>query len=150
MFADLLIGVNWVSKINLIKNREDQIKKCFSYTKVAFHYPDDIDNFNFLIEKFQKDTFNDNDKNKETANKDNCNIFGEKIKFDKLIVMDDVSGLADKSNDFSNFLTVTWKFGYICLYIFHTIYPKKSIWEMILSQIKFSIFSPLQFSQETN
>ena len=50
--------------------------------------------------------------------------------------MDDVSGLADKSNDFNNFLTVSRKFGYICLYIFHIIYLTKSIWQMILSQTK--------------
>ena len=49
--------------------------------------------------------------------------------------MDYVSGLADKSNDFSNFLTVSRKFGYICLYIFHIIYPTK------ISQTKiFDIF----------
>ena len=57
--------------------------------------------------------------------------------------MDDVSGLADKSNDFANFLTVSQTFGYICLYIFHIIYTTKSIWQMILSQTKiFNIFSP--------
>ena len=50
--------------------------------------------------------------------------------------MDVVSGLADKSNDFAIFLTVTRKFGYICLYIFHIIYPTESIWQMILSQTK--------------
>ena len=55
--------------------------------------------------------------------------------------MDNVSNLADKSNHFSNFLTVSRKFGYICLYIFHVIYPTKSIWQMILSQTKiFNIF----------
>ena len=58
-------------------------------------------------------------------------IFLEKKEFDKLIVKDDGSGLEDKSNDFSNFLTVSRKFGYICLYIFHIIYPSKSIWQMI-------------------
>lgn len=35
------------------------------------------------------------------------NVLGEKKKFDELIVIGDVSGLADKSNDFSNFLTVS-------------------------------------------
>ena len=30
---------------------------------------------------------------------------------DKLIVMDDVSGLADKSDEFANFLTVFRKYG---------------------------------------
>ena len=55
--------------------------------------------------------------------------------------MEDVLGLADKSNYFSNFLTVSQKFDYICLYIFHIIYPTKSIWQMILSQTKiFNIF----------
>ena len=59
----------------------------------------------------------------------------------KLIVMDDVSGRADNSNDFSNFLIISRKFGYICLYIFHIIYPTKFIWQMILSQTKnFNIF----------
>ena len=56
--------------------------------------------------------------------------------------MDDVSGLAGKSNDFSNFLTVSRKFGCICLYIFHIIYPTKSIWQMILSQTKIFNISP--------
>ena len=55
--------------------------------------------------------------------------------------MDDVSGLADKSNEFSNFLTVIQKVAYICLYIFHIIYPIKSTWQMILSQTNnFNIF----------
>ena len=55
--------------------------------------------------------------------------------------MDNVSGLADKSNNFANFLTVSRKFGYICLYIFHIIYPTKSTWQKILSQTKiFNIF----------
>ena len=64
-------------------------------------------------------------------------------KIDKLIVMDNVSVLADKSNDFSNFLTPSRKFGYICLYIFHIIYTTKFIWQMILSQTKiFNIFPP--------
>ena len=55
--------------------------------------------------------------------------------------MDDVSGLAEKSNNFADFLTVSRKFGCICLYIFNIIYPTKSIWQMILSQTKsFNIF----------
>ena len=55
--------------------------------------------------------------------------------------MGDVLSLAGKSNDFSNFLTVSQKFGYIYLFIFHIIYPTKSIWQMILSHTKiFKIF----------
>ena len=137
ILGDGLLKVDWISKIDLTKNGEDKIKKCFEYTHVEFHYPDDVDNFNLLIETFQKETI-DNDQ--ETNNND-CIIFGENKKFDKLLLTEDVSALADKLNDFSNFLTVSRKFGYICQYIFHMIYLKKSIWQMILSQTKiFNIF----------
>ena len=55
--------------------------------------------------------------------------------------MDDVSGLADKSDEFANFLTVSRKFGLTCTYIFHTIYRAAQNWQMILSQTKiFDIF----------
>ena len=55
--------------------------------------------------------------------------------------MDDNSGIADKSNDFSNFLTVSRKFGYTCLYIFHIIFTNRSTCQAILSQTKlFNIF----------
>ena len=53
---------------------------------------------------------------------------------DKLIVMDGVSSLADKSDEFANFLTVSRKYGLTCVYIFHTIYPPRQNWQMIMSQ----------------
>ena len=53
-------------------------------------------------------------------------------------IMDDIQGL-DKSENFANFLTVSRKFTYV--YIFHTIYPTRDNWQMILSQTKiFNIF----------
>ena len=58
------------------------------------------------------------------------NIFG------KLIVMDDVLGLADKSDDFANFLTVSRIFNFTCVYVFHMMYPTRSNWQMILPQTK--------------
>ena len=61
--------------------------------------------------------------------------------FDKLIVMDDVSGFADKSDEFDNFLTVSRKFSFTCVYDFHTMHPTRSRWQMVLSQTKiFNIF----------
>ena len=61
--------------------------------------------------------------------------------FDKLIVMDDVPRLADKSDNFANFLAVLRKFSFTCVYIFHTMYPTRPSWQMILSQTnKFNIF----------
>ena len=56
--------------------------------------------------------------------------------------MDDVSGLADKSDDFSNFLTVSRKYGFSCVYVFHTIYPGRQEWEMIMSQTRIFNFFP--------
>ena len=58
---------------------------------------------------------------------------GEETNLYKLIVMDDVSDLADKSDVFSNFLTVLRKYGMSCVYIFHTIYPNRQNWDMIMS-----------------
>ena len=62
---------------------------------------------------------------------------------DKLIVMDDVSGLTDESEEFANFLTVSRKYGLTCVYIFHTIYTSRQNWQMIMSQRQiFDFFFP--------
>ena len=140
IFGDELLSVDWLSKINLTKITEDGIRQYFIYTIVNFHYSDDTDEFELLLEKFQRDTI-DNDEDNADKDVGKCNISGENKKFDKFIVMDNVSGLAVKSNDFGNILTISRKFGYIFQYIFHIIYPTKSIWQMILSQTKiFNIF----------
>ena len=47
------------------------------------------------------------------------------MKIERLIVMDDVAGLADKSEAFANFLTVSRNFGLTCVYIFSAIYPTR-------------------------
>ena len=70
------------------------------------------------------------------------NDLGELTRIDKLIIMDDVSGLADKSDDFSNFLTVSRKYGFSCVYVFHTIYPGRQSWEMIMAQTHIFSFFP--------
>ena len=55
--------------------------------------------------------------------------------------MDDIAGLAEKSDTFVSFLTVSKKFGLTCVYVFHTIYPTRQNWQMILGQTKiFNIF----------
>ena len=68
-------------------------------------------------------------------------VMGENNVFNKVIVMDNISGLADRSNDFANFLTVSRKFSFNCVYVFHSMYPTRFNWQMILSQTKtFNIF----------
>ena len=72
--------------------------------------------------------------------------FGGKPTHKQLIVMDDVSGLAEESKKFANFLTVACKFNYTRVYILHIVYPEKSTWRTILSQTNiFNIF-PSSFS----
>ena len=67
--------------------------------------------------------------------------FGKKTVCDRLIIMDDVSGLADESKKFAAFLAVTRKCNYNCVYIFHAVFPEKSNWRLILPQTNiFNIF----------
>ena len=107
VIGDGLISVDWVTKINLTKSSKDEIRKCFNFINAEFHYPDNLPDFNLLIETFPKDTLDDdNQDTKENNDDNNCTMFEER-KINKVIVMDDVSGLADKSNDFSNFLPVS-------------------------------------------
>ena len=112
MFENDIIEVFWVSKIFLNKGREGAIRDSFPDQKVHFSYPQDKHDLNYLIENFMdvKADYIDND-------------MGELPAVNRLIVLDDVSGLADKSEEFSNFLTVTRKYDFSCLYVFHTIYP---------------------------
>ena len=50
--------------------------------------------------------------------------------------MDDVNGLADRSNQFANFLRGSRKYRLTCVYIFHTIYPARQNSQMIMLQTK--------------
>ena len=60
---------------------------------------------------------------------------------DRLIIMDDIFGVADVSKKFANFLTVSRKFGYNCVYIFRVIVPASQIWQNIIFQTNiFNIF----------
>ena len=136
-FFGKLKNAKWISGIKLNESREAEIESNFS-CKTSFFYPNDINELADLIEEFKLEVeteeteYNDND---------NVNIFGEVINRDRLIVFDDVSGLADNSNKFASFLTVARKYKYNCVYIFHTIYPEKATWKTILSQTNiFNIF----------
>ena len=120
MFGKDIINVFWVSKIYLSTEREESIRECFVEQNVQFAYPSSIDDFNFLIDNFMSERSPSNSENN----------MGEFPKINKLIIMDDVSGLADKSEDFSNFLTVSRKYGFSCVYVFHTIYPGRQSWEI--------------------
>ena len=67
---------------------------------------------------------------------------GEQLAVTRLIITDDVSGLAEKYEEFSNFLTVSQKYRFSWLYVFHTIYPGRKSWEMVMSQTHIFNFFP--------
>ena len=53
---------------------------------------------------------------------------------DRLIVMDNVLGVVDNRKKFADFLTVSRKYKYYCIYVFHVIAPETPIWKKNLSQ----------------
>ena len=59
---------------------------------------------------------------------------------DCLIVMDNVSCIADNCKEFEEFLTVCRKYIYHCVYVFHIIAPETQIWKKKLSQANILIF----------
>ena len=94
MFGDIST-VFWILKISLSKEWEDAIKDSFNNQEVYFNYPENVEDFNYLIEDFMQ----------RKANYVSSEL-REEIFLDKLIVMNDVSGLADKSDIFLIF----WQF----------------------------------------
>ena len=128
-----------MSFIKLDKATEAEIQSCFE-CELDFYYPRNKEQFEELLEYFKTKSNsseienNMNNDNSNDINDVNIVNYGEKSIRSRLIVMDDVSGLADLSTKFANFLTVARKFGYHCLYIFHAIHPEKAIWRTILSQ----------------
>ena len=108
-FRDI-VRAGWVSSIELTPTREAEIQ---------FHYPQTLER---LIEDFKLKTIEDTDSINETE-------YGGDKKIKHLIVMDNVSGLADRSNRFASFLTMNRKIGYHCFYTFHIIFPATEIWK---------------------
>ena len=91
----ILKKAEWVSYIPLTKKREAEIQSNFSCV-VDFWYPHSVDELGDLLEEFKQKSRSEEEEvsgNRSTTN----NISGEKSNRDRLIVLDDVSGLADES-----------------------------------------------------
>ena len=93
-----------MSKIELSVAREHQIRESFCYASVEFYYPNDLAEFDTILELLKDNKSDVNININDEA--DHLGI-GEKDVFDRLIVMDDAKGLADTSNEFSSFLTLS-------------------------------------------
>ena len=123
-FFGKLVKTEWVTGIETNEQREAEIKSCFS-NKVEFHLATEPAELVSLIEKFKLRT-------RDITNNESNSVFGEKISMDRLIVTDQVSGIADNCKKFAEFLTVCRKYRYHCIYVFHIIMPENQIWQKIL------------------
>ena len=110
-FGDI-IKPEWISGIDIDKQREADIQSYFS-NEIEVHIAKEQDELDSLIEIFKLRSREESDDSQNVNNS-----FGENRKLDRLIIMDDVSGVADVSKKFANFLTVSRKFGYNCVYVF--------------------------------
>ena len=108
----------WLPIISLSKDRENNISDCFD-VEVHFKYPKNLEELDNLLDFFQR---------RKEKNNCNNNLMDENTLLDRLIVMNDVSCLADKSENFDSFLTVSKKLVFTCVYIFYTIYPTRNNW----------------------
>ena len=134
-FFGNIIKTEWISGIDIDKKREAEIQSYFS-NETEVHVAKEPDELDSLIETFKLRS------HEEIIDKNNVNnLFGKNKKLDRLIFMDDVPGVADVSKKFANFLAVSRKFGYNCIYFFHLIVPASQIWQRIILQMKiFNIF----------
>ena len=132
-FFGKLLKTEWVTGIEIDEQKEAEIQSCFS-NEVEFLLATEPNDLVSLIEKYKLRT-------RDITNNESNSLFGEKISMDCLIVMDDVSGIADNCKTFAKFLTVCRKYRYHCIYVFHIIMPENQIWKKILSQTNiFNIF----------
>ena len=120
--------------LTLINIERLKIQSYFS-NETEVHIAKEQDELNSLTETFKLRS------REEASDNDNVNnSFWENKKLDQLIIMD-VSGVADVSKKFANFLTVSRKFGYNCVYVFHVIVPASQVWQKKISETNvFNIF----------
>ena len=113
-FGDI-IKTEWVSGIEIDSGREAEIQSCFS-NETKVHVATEKDDLDRLLEIFKSNVL-------EIHNVNLSNSFGELKKMNRLIVLDDVSGVADSSKKFAKFLTVSRKYGYnvVCFSCYYAV-----------------------------
>ena len=91
-FFGNIIKTEWISGIETDKQRQAEIQSYFS-NKTEVHVAEEQDELDSLIETFKLRS------REETIDNNVNNSFGENKKLDRLIIMDDVSGVADVSKE---------------------------------------------------
>ena len=125
--------VYWISSLELDENRKTEIDSSFNQD-VVFTVAPNVTILEKVIHEL-KIIAEQKQQERETESFDERDFIGEKTRYDSLVVFDDMSTIADRSNVFGHFLTVSRKFNYVCVYIFHIINSKDSdLWNIISSQ----------------
>ena len=75
----------------------------------------------------------ESDKEKE-KNVEGGNGMGEKTSYKNLLILDDMTAIADKTPTFGHFLTTCRKLNLSCMYVFHKIHKRSQNWNNIISQ----------------
>ena len=101
----------WISGIDFDKKREAGIQSYFS-NETEVHVVKEQDELDSLTETFKLRS------REETLDNNVNNSFGKNKKADRLIIMDDVSGVADISKKTTNVVTVSRKSDYNYVYFF--------------------------------
>ena len=86
-FFEKIVKTEWVTGIEIDEQREAEIQSCFN-DQVKFNLAAEHDELTPLIENFKL-------RKRDIINNQNNSLFGERISMDHLIVMDNVSGIAD-------------------------------------------------------
>ena len=89
IFFGNFIKTEWISAIDIDKRRKAEIQPCFS-NETEVHVAKEQDELDSLIE-----TFKLRSREESSDNGNVNNSFGENKNLDRLIIMDDVSGVAD-------------------------------------------------------
>ena len=131
-FGDI-IKTEWLSQTDIDKQREAEIQSYFK-NETEVHIAQEQHKLDSLIEFFKQ-------RSHENSSHNVNNSFGENKKLNRFIIMDNVFGVADVLKNFANFLTVSRKFDYNCVYVFNVIVPSSQIWQKIISLTNiFNIF----------
>ena len=92
-FFGKIVKTEWISGIDIDKKRDAKIQSYFS-KETEVHVAKEQDELDSLIETFKLTS-------REETTEDNVNIsFGENKKLNRLIIMNDVSGVADIPKNF--------------------------------------------------
>ena len=115
-FFGEIVQAYWISGVHLSVAREGEIQASFS-CPIGFFNVADYKDLDILINNLKE-------RNESISTEDNVNnsIYDKSKKLDYLIVMDNVSGIADSHRcNFASFLTVSRKYHYNVVYAFHVI-----------------------------